>query len=486
MKSMKTITKNYQMYINGEFVNSSANETLEVINPATEEIVSTVPKATLEDTQLAIDTAEVAQKDWSKLPSSERAKYLFAICNEIRKNVDLLATTISEEMGKPLDQAIVEVNVTADYFEYIAGWARKYEGEIVPSDRQNENILVYKQPIGVVAGILPWNFPFFLIARKAAPAILTGNTIVVKPSSISPNNALEFAKILDKVDLPKGVINIITGAGSVVGEELSKNPKIGMISLTGSTAAGTRVMEKASQNITKVSLELGGKAPSIVMDDADIDLAVKSVVESRVINSGQVCNCTERVYVHEAVADEFIDKITKAMSEVTYGNPLTDEDITMGPLSNEAGLKNVEDMVKRAVENGAEILTGGKRGNTEKGYYYEPTVLVNVDNSFEIMREEVFGPVLPISTFSTLDEAIELSNDCQYGLTSAIFTQDVNNMMRASNELQFGETYVNRESFEAIQGFHAGWKKSGIGGADGKHGLEEFLQTHVVYIQYKS
>lgn len=482
---MKAITKNYQMYINGEFVDSSSKETIKVINPATEELVSTVPKATLEDTQRAIDTAEEAQKEWAKLPSSERAKYLFAICNEIRNNVDKLAKTISAEMGKPLDQATVEVSVTADYFEYIAGWARKYEGEIVPSDRKNENILIYKQPIGVVAGILPWNFPFFLIARKAAPAILTGNTIVVKPSSISPNNALEFAKILEKVGLPKGVINIITGAGSVVGEELSKNPKIGMITLTGSTDSGQRVMEKASRNITKVSLELGGKAPSIVMDDADIDLAVKSVLESRVINSGQVCNCTERVYVHEAVAEEFISKMTKAMSEVTSGNPLTDVGIDMGPLSSEDGLKNVESMVNRAVENGAKVLTGGKRLDTDKGYYYEPTVLVNVNNSFEIMREEIFGPVLPIATFSTLDEAIELSNDCQYGLTSAIFTQDINNMMRASNELEFGETYVNRESFEAIQGFHAGWKKSGVGGADGKHGLEEFMQTHAVYIQYK-
>ncbi|OEH53979.1 aldehyde dehydrogenase [Oceanobacillus sp. E9] len=475
----------YQMYINGEFVHASSNETLDVTNPATEEVISKVPKASLEDTRRAIDGSVQAQKEWAKLPSSERATYLFAISKEIRSNIDEYAKIISEEMGKPLDQAVVEVSVTAEYFEYIAGWARKYEGEIVPSDRENENILVFKQPIGVVAGILPWNFPFFLIARKAAPAILTGNTIVIKPSSVSPNNALAFAKILDKVGLPKGVINIVTGSGSVVGEELSKNEKIGMISLTGSTEAGSRVMEEASKNITKVSLELGGKAPSIVMEDADIDLAVKSVLDSRIINTGQVCNCTERVYVHEDVADEFIEKITKAMSNVSYGNPLGDEQVDMGPLSNEAGLKNVEDMVNRAVENGATVLTGGNRVNTDAGYYYEPTVLTNVDNSFEIMKEEVFGPVLPIATFTSLDEAIELANDCQYGLTSAIFTNNVNYMMRASNELEFGETYVNRESFEAIQGFHAGWKKSGIGGADGKHGLEEFLQTHVVYIQYK-
>lgn len=471
------------MYIDGEFVNASTNEKINVINPATEDIISTVPNATLEDVRRAIDSSERAQKEWKKIPSSERAKYLYAICHEIRDNVEQFAKIISEEMGKTIEQARAEVSVTADYFEYIAGWARKYEGEIVPSDRPNENILIYKQPIGVVAGILPWNFPFFLIARKAAPALLTGNTIVLKPSSVSPNNALAFAKILDKVGLPKGVINIVTGPGSVVGEELSSNPKIGMITLTGSTSAGANVMKKASENITKVSLELGGKAPTIIMNDADLDLAVESVLQSRIINAGQVCNCTERVYVHKDVADVFIEKITKAMSEVTYGNPF--DGVDMGPLSSESGLRNVEELVNRAVENGAKVLTGGKRANTEKGYFYEPTVLVDVDNSFEIMREEVFGPVLPIATFSTLDEAIELANDCQYGLTSAIFTNDINNMMRASNELAFGETYVNRESFEALQGFHAGWKKSGIGGADGKHGLEEFLQTHVVYIQYK-
>ncbi len=484
MIKLKTIT-NYQMYVDGAFIDASTNEKMEIVNPATGKVVSTVPAASLEDTQKAIDSSERAQKEWAKLPSAERGKYLSAIATEIRNEADDLAKIISEEMGKPLEQAQVEVNVTAEYFDYVAGWARKYEGDIIQSDREKENILIFKQPIGVVAGILPWNFPFFLIARKAAPAILTGNTIVLKPSSTSPNNALAFAKIVEKVNLPKGVINVVTGAGSVVGDELSKNSKIGMITLTGSTESGQRVMKNASENITKVSLELGGKAPAIVMDDADIDLAVQAVLDSRIINTGQVCNCTERVYVHEKVADEFIEKITEKMAATTYGDPLSETKYDMGPLSSESGLENVEKLVNNAVEQGAKILTGGKRGDREVGYYYEPTVMVDVDNSFEIMREEVFGPVLPIATFSTLDEAIELSNDCKYGLTSSIFTNNIDNMMRASNELEFGETYVNRENFEAIQGFHAGWKKSGVGGADGRHGLEEFLQTHAVYIQYK-
>jgi lactaldehyde dehydrogenase / glycolaldehyde dehydrogenase len=482
MKTQAEIKK-YQMYIDGEFVESASKETTKVINPATEEIISEIPKGTIGDVRRAIDSAEQAQKEWAKLPAIERGKYLRAISNEIRENVNDLARTISEEMGKTLALAETEVHFTADYIDYMAEWARRYEGEIVQSDRPNEQIFVHKAPIGVIAGILPWNFPFFLIARKAAPALITGNTIVLKPSDLSPNNALEFAKILEKAGLPKGVINIVTGSGSVLGQELSNSPKVGMVSLTGSYNAGAAVMRTAAENITKVSLELGGKAPAIVMNDADIDLAVRSIVDSRVINTGQVCNCTERVYVQEDVADEFIQKIVKAMEQTNYGDPLVDENIQMGPLASEGALVTVEKMVQEAVSNGAKVLTGGKRSTRDKGYFYEPTVLVNVKNEMEIMQQEIFGPVLPIATFKDLDEAIELANDCEYGLTSSIFTQNLDVTMRASKELEFGETYVNRENFEAIQGFHAGWKKSGIGGADGKHGLEEYLQTHVVYIQ---
>ncbi|WP_172463427.1 aldehyde dehydrogenase [Priestia endophytica] len=483
---MQTEIKKYQMFIDGEFVNSSSQETTKVINPATEEVISEIPKGTVEDVRRAIESAERAQKEWGKIPSIERGKYLRAISKEIRENVEVLARTISEEMGKTLPLAKTEVNFTADYIDYMAGWARRYEGEIVQSDRPNEQIFVHKEPIGVIAGILPWNFPFFLIARKAAPALVTGNTIVLKPSDLSPNNALEFAKIIEKAGLPKGVINIVTGSGRTLGHELSAHPKVGMVSLTGSYNAGAAVMRSAAENITKVSLELGGKAPAIVMDDADIDLAVRSVVTSRVINTGQVCNCTERVYVHEKIADEFIKKVVKAMEQIKYGDPLIDENPDMGPLASKDALESVEKMVQKAVANGAKILTGGKRSTREKGYFYEPTVLVNVNNKMDIMQKEIFGPVLPIATFKDLDEALELANDCEFGLTSSIFTQNLDVTMRASKELEFGETYVNRENFEAIQGFHAGWKKSGIGGADGKHGLEEYLQTHVVYLQYNS
>jgi lactaldehyde dehydrogenase/glycolaldehyde dehydrogenase len=478
--------RQYQMFIDGEFVFSSSYKMMQVINPATEEIISEVPEGTVEDARRAIEAAERAQRSWAKLPAIERGKYLRTIANGIRRNADFLAQIISEEQGKILSLAKVEVEFTADYMDYMAEWARRYEGEIIQSDRPNENILLYKAPIGVVTGILPWNFPFFLIARKMAPALVTGNTIVVKPSEDTPNNAIEFAKIVAESGLPKGVFNVVTGDGPVVGHELAANPKVGMVSLTGSYEAGASVMRAASDNITKVSLELGGKAPAIVMDDADIDLAVKAIVASRVINSGQVCNCAERVYVHEKVADAFIERVILAMQKVRYGNPLTDLSADMGPLVNKAALENVEEKVKRAVNDGASVLLGGKRADCERGYYFEPTVLVNVRQDMEIMRKETFGPVLPIMTFKVLDEALELANDCEYGLTSSIYTQNLDVAMRACNELKFGETYINRENFEAMQGFHAGWRRSGIGGADGKHGLEEYLQTHVVYIQYNT
>jgi lactaldehyde dehydrogenase/glycolaldehyde dehydrogenase len=269
----------------------------------------------------------------------------------------------------------------------------------------------------------------------------------------------------------------------VIGKALASHPKVGMVSLTGSVDGGVAVMHAASDNVTKVSLELGGKAPAIVMGDADVDLAVKAIRASRIINSGQVCNCAERAYVHESIADEFVEKITAAMAKTVVGDPF-DAATEMGPMVSRKQRELVGAAVDRAVKDGAEVRTGGKNYDSKAGYYFQPTVLTNCRQETDIMQQEIFGPVLPITTFKNLDEAIENANDCEYGLTSSIYTNNLDTAMRASNELKFGETYVNRENFEAMQGFHAGWRKSGIGGADGKHGLEEYLQTHVVYMNY--
>ena len=474
--------KNLKMFINGKFVENTSDKWIDVLNPSTEEVISRMPAGTAEDASKAIDAAEKAQPEWEKLPAVERGKYLKKIANGIRKREAELTDIIVREGGKTQGLANVEVLFTADYMDYMAEWARRYEGEIIQSDRPKENIFLFKKPIGVTTGILPWNFPFFLIARKAAPSLVTGNTIVVKPSQLTPENAYVFAQIVEESGLPAGVFNLVTGKGSIVGNELAANPKVGMVSLTGSVAAGQQIMVAAAPNITKVSLELGGKAPAIVMDDADIDLAVKSIIASRVINTGQVCNCCERVYVHKNVKDEFQQKVIAGMKKVLTGDPCKEKNLDMGPLIDANSLKSVQEKVEKAVLQGAKIACGGNRiGN--KGYFFEPTVLTDVKHTMDIAHEETFGPVLPIIEFTDINQAIEWANDCEYGLTSSLYTQNLNTALKVIRSLKFGETYINRENFEAMQGFHAGWRKSGIGGADGKHGLEEYLQTHVVYVE---
>ncbi|MEI7086664.1 aldehyde dehydrogenase [Pectobacterium versatile] len=476
-------TTQKRMYINGEFVENRSGKWIDVVNPATEQVISQIPEGSADDAKRAIEAAEAAQPGWEALPAVERGVWLHKIADGIREREAELTDTIIAEGGKTHGLAQTEVLFTADYLDYMAEWARRYEGEIIQSDRPNENIFVFRKAIGVTTGILPWNFPFFLIARKAAPALITGNTIVIKPSEITPNNAVIFAEIIHKIGLPKGVINFVTGYGPTVGQELAANPKVGMVSLTGSVAAGIATMTAAAQNVTKVSLELGGKAPAIVMDDADLDLAVKAIVSSRVINSGQVCNCAERVYVQKGIYDEFISRIKTAMEQVTFGNTAEKKALDMGPLISAAARQRVEDKVAKAVSQGAKVLLGGQRASGT-GYFYPPTLLVDVKQDMPIMHEEVFGPVLPVAAFDTLEEAITMANDSEYGLTSSIYTQNINTAMKALKGLKFGETYINRENFEAMQGFHAGWRKSGVGGADGKHGLQEYLQTHVAYLQF--
>ena len=281
------------------------------------------------------------------------------------------------------------------------------------------------------------------------------------------------------------MFNLVNGRGSVIGQELAANPKVGMVSLTGSVGAGQQTMAAAAPNITKVSLELGGKAPAIVMADADLDLAVKAIIASRVINTGQVCNCAERVYVDRKVKAAFMEKLIAGMSQVKVGDPNQVKEIDMGPLIEANALASVEAKVAKAVAQGAKLVLGGKRIGT-KGYFFEPTILDEVTQEMDIVHEETFGPVLPIVAYDTIDEAIAWANDCEYGLTSSVYTEGLENAFKVMRSLKFGETYVNRENFEAMQGFHAGWRKSGIGGADGKHGLEEYLQTQVVYLETKN
>lgn len=476
--------KEVQLFINGEFLDNGDREMRDNVNPATEEVISRFPMATEADVEAAVDAAYEAQKSWEKVPAIERANYLMELVELLKENQELLARTTSEEMGKPLAQAMDEAGWLPAYVQYMAAQARHLKGQIIPSDRSNENIFLYKMPIGVAGQIMPWNFPLFLIGRKVAPALIAGCTVVLKASSDCPNGAYEFAKIVEKSSLPKGVINVITGSGALTGNALASNPKISIVTITGSTEVGKKIMKAAADNVTKVSLELGGKAPVIVMNDCKLDETVDHVVASRVINTGQVCNAAERVYVQEGIAEEFTKKVIEKMKTLTYGPALAGT-FDMGSMVNKAQQEHVDEMVQSAIAEGATVACGGHKVQVDgKGWFYEPTVITGCTHDMRIMRDEIFGPVLPITTFKTLDEAIEMANDSVYGLTSSIYTTDYDTVMRAMNEIKFGETYVNREHFEAFQGFHQGVRQSGIGGEDGELGVEEYLETHVCYVDW--
>ena len=475
-------TPHYKMYINGKFVDTDSGNKITVLNPNDESVIGTVPSATVAETQEAIDAATEAEKTWHQVPAPTRGSYLHKLAEEIRKDPEPWINNLQVEQGKIRSLAETEVNFTADYFDYMAAAGRTYKGEVIQSDNKDETILLKRMPIGVIAGILPWNFPFFLIARKLAPALVTGNTIVLKPSSDTPIGALQFANLVDKVGIPAGVVNFVTGPGSVVGNELSKNPKIGMASLTGSVGAGKRIMAAAADHIGEVSLELGGNAPAIVCDDADLDEAVSDIINSRYDNNGELCNNVQRVYVQEGVADEFMKKLTAGVKALTVGDTVKNPDIGMGPLINKKAVETVDGQVKQAVKEGCKVVTGGQPMDG-KGFFYEPTILTHCKQSGSAIQDEIFGPVLPVMTFKNLKDAVEMCNDSTMGLTSGIFTKSLDRAAYAINEIQAGETYVNRNYFEAMQGYHAGVKESGIGGSDGMHGILECTDTKVVYIQ---
>lgn len=475
--------KTYECYINGSFLPFDSLPAMDVVDPASEEICARAPQCAEKEAARAVDAARNAQKEWAGTPACERAEFLLKLAALLKANADELGELISLEQGKPLWHSTGETLGAAEILEYHAGWARRIEGEIMPSDDPDENIFIYKEPVGVVACILPWNFPMFVLARKLAPALITGNTLVLKPSSETPCSALAFAKLAHEAGFPPGVVNVISGKGSVLGRALTENPQVDMVTLTGSTEAGKQVMTACAGSLTKVSLELGGKAPAVVMADADLDLAVECIKGGRIGNAGQVCNCVERVYVHQSIADAFVEKMCRAMDEVELGPGL--EGPQMGPLVSRTALENVHAMVLRAVEQGATIACGGQPSpKFAKGYFYEPTVLTGCRQDMEIMREEIFGPVMPIMTFETEEEALALANDCKYGLTATLYTRDYGTAMRFANNIEAGELYINRKQGEAFQGYHAGWKQSGLGGDDGRHGVSQFLKTRTVYMRY--
>ena len=480
--------KTYQQYINGAWVAPKNGKYIEVYNPSDDSVVGLVANGDEQDADYALTIAQQAQKSWAKIPARQRAEHIYRFIDEIKKHREELAKMITLEQGKLFTVAQFEVDVCCSFMAYACEWARRIEGDLLPSDNPNEHIQIHKIPRGVVVAITAWNFPLALAGRKIGPALVAGNTVVVKPTTETPIATLLLGQIAKEAGLPDGVLNVVTGPGRVLGTALVESPIAKMVTMTGSTPAGQAIFRSAAKHLAHVQLELGGKAPFIVFEDADIDSAVDAALSSRFDNCGQVCTCNERLYLHESIYDSFMEKFLQKVKQIKVGNPF-DADTTMGPKVNKAELEHMKRLVATSVEEGATVACGGKvpvGEQFQKGNWFEPTVLTNVTQDMTIVHEESFGPILPVLKFTAYDEVITYANDCDYGLAAMVYTNDLNRVMKLNTDLEFGEIYVNRRHGELHQGFHNGYKLSGTGGEDGKFGFEQYLEKKTYYIRYKA
>ncbi|WIX31373.1 aldehyde dehydrogenase [Salinicola sp. JS01] len=486
MKSSHEGVDLYNQFIDGEWT-TGGGERLDVLNPATGEIIARVSLADEALANRALEAAQRAFPAWSRKTAVERADHLYRLVELILEQRQRLARLITTEQGKPLDEADADVGMCANLIRFAAENTRRLEGDIIPADDPDEQIWIQKVPHGVVVGITAWNFPAALIGRKLGPALAAGNTIVLKPSEETPLTALEIVELARQAGIPSGVVNLVNGRGRDIGNQLIASPITQLVSMTGSVRGGREINKAAAEHLKIVRLELGGKAPFIVLDDADLDPAVDAAIASRFDNCGQVCTCNERMYVQSGIYDRFLERFKQRVEALKVGNPLTDEDVDMGPKINAAELDKIHAMVEQAQRDGAQLLTGGKRlsgGDYDKGNYYAPTILTGVDNDMQIMKEEIFGPVVPIMKIDDFEQAMAYANASEYGLSAYVFTQNVRHLMALTRELDFGEIYVNRGAGESVQGFHKGYRNSGLGGEDGKYGLEAYVKSKTMYVHY--
>jgi lactaldehyde dehydrogenase/glycolaldehyde dehydrogenase len=475
----------YKHFINGQWVASTGKEFIGVENPATEEIIAEVPSGTADDAERALEAAKAAQPAWEALPPIARGALLRRLAQLVLENRERLARLVVAEQGKPLVEARGEIDGTALYLTHAAEEARRISGDILPSDNPDEQIWIQRCAYGVVVGLTAWNYPAALTARKLGPALIAGNTIVLKSHEGTPLSALEIAQLAQQADFPPGVVNVVSGTGKTVGEALVRHPVTRLVSVTGSVRAGREIYRAGAEDLKVLRLELGGKAPLVVAEDADIGAAVKAAVTSRFENCGQICICNERMYLHEKIADQFMERFIESVRRLKVGNPL--ELVDIGPKFSRPELEKVETMVADAVKAGATIATGGKRptgAGFAKGHWFEPTVLTDVRNDMAIMQREIFGPVIPAMTVTDFDEGLALANDSTYGLSAYVFTKDLRRLMRLARELKFGEIYVNRAGGDAVHAYHSGYRHSGLGGEDGKYGLEGYLRKKTIYVNF--
>ncbi|WP_318507541.1 NAD-dependent succinate-semialdehyde dehydrogenase [Bacillus sp. T3] len=474
-------TKIYHMYVNGEWVGNDAEEHTEVLNPATNKVIGSVPTGGAREAMQAVDAAYAAFKSWSKKTAQERFQILMKWHDLIEENIGEIAKVMTMEQGKPLNEAKGEVAYANGFISWFAEEAKRVYGETIPASAPNKRILIRKEPVGVIAAITPWNFPAAMITRKVAPALAAGCTAVIKPASQTPLTALKLAELAHEAGVPPGVLNVITGKSGEIGEAWLKDNRVTKITFTGSTEVGKTLMRGAAETVKKISLELGGNAPFIVMDDADLAKAAVGLVQSKFRNAGQTCICTNRVYVQRNVADAFIQLFQVELAKLKVGNGL-ESGIDIGPLIDQAALHKVEGMVADALKKGAKLTFNGVIPNDVAGNYYPPTILTNVSDNMECMQDEIFGPVAPISTFETEEEVIARANDSTYGLAAYVYTKDLSRSFRITEQLEYGIIGLNDALPSVPQAPFGGYKESGLGREGGHYGIEEYLEVKYISI----
>lgn len=465
------------MYINGEWI--SCREELEVRNPATLEVIGSIPRGGADEARQAADAAYAALASWSALTANERAGLLMKWHALIEAHTQELAQIMTAEQGKPLKEAAGEIGYANSFVSWYAEEGKRVYGQTIPASSPNKRIWVHKQPVGVIAAITPWNFPASMITRKVAPALAAGCTVVLKPSEETPFTALRLAQLAERAGIPAGVFNVVTGDAAPIAEAWQQDERVRKISFTGSTAVGKMLMRGAAGTVKKISLELGGHAPFIVTAQADLDQAVEGLIASKFRNGGQTCVCTNRVYAEESIADEFAKRAAQRASRLKVGNGM-EEGVDIGPLINAKAVEKVKRQIEDAKAKGGTILTGGDAPEGGKGFFMNPTVVMNATDEMECMNEETFGPLAPITTFRTLEEAVERANRSPYGLAAYVFTGNIKEALYAAEALEYGIVGVNDPLPSTAQAPFGGFKQSGLGREGGHFGIEEYLEIKYI------
>jgi succinate-semialdehyde dehydrogenase/glutarate-semialdehyde dehydrogenase len=463
-----------QCWLDGRWVDAADGGTIEVRNPASGERVGRVPKLGVDETRQAIAAAERALGSWRDRTADDRARLMRRWADLVMAQQEELALIMTLEQGKPLAEARAEIAYAASYIEWFAEEARRVYGDVIPSPWVDRQLIAVKEPVGVCAAVTPWNFPAAMITRKVAPALAAGCTIIVKPASQTPLSALALARLAEQVGIPAGVLQVITGSAAAIGGELTRSPVVRKLSFTGSTEVGRTLAAQCAPTLKKLSLELGGNAPFIVFDDADLDAAVQGVIASKYRNTGQTCVCTNRILVQDSVADAFAEKLAVAVKALKVGHG-TEPGVVQGPLIDAAALEKVEELVADALAQGARLLTGGKR-HALGGTFYEPTLLADVSPHAKLAQEEIFGPVAPLFRFTSEEEAVRMANDTEFGLAAYFYSRDLTRVWRVSRRLEYGMVGINSGVLSTAVAPFGGVKQSGYGREGSRHGIDEYVQ----------